>query len=292
MKKLSKLYWIVSAVVTIAGLSVMTVSAVQINKKNQQSQPVTASDFCKAEDLHSVEIAVSYADIQIAPAGNGQVSLTLPDDTFTYTCENGVLKIQNQQNTGFFGVQFIDFGIVQQEKKITLSLPEQQYETITLSSGTGDMNLSGISAGTLTASVGTGDINLQSCTLSGMDIDSGTGSIRLNGSEIQSVSDIDLGTGDFNAEGCTLSGIDIDSGTGNITMQDSVLLGNADIDCGTGDITMMLSGTIQDYQVDCSECIGDIRIQNDSAKSMNSVSAQYRLKADTVGDVEISFTAP
>lgn len=98
MKKLSKLYWIVSAVVTIAGLSVMTVSAVQINKKNQQSQPVTASDFCKAEDLHSVEIAVSYADIQIAPAGNGQVSLTLPDDTFTYTCENGVLKIQNQQN--------------------------------------------------------------------------------------------------------------------------------------------------------------------------------------------------
>ncbi len=284
MKKLPKLYWIISAVITIAGISMMTAGAAQVRKDS--GQKITVSDLCTAEELNTVKVNVGCADITVERSQNHTVSLTLPDDKhFEYTLEQGVLTVQDKKNSFLLNLDMLN-----QQYQVILSLPEKEYDEFTLSCGTGDMNLSGVNAGMLTASTGTGDITSESCTFTEIDLDSGTGNITLNQTEISSVSDIDIGTGDFTAESCTFSGISIDDGTGEIKMQNSALPGNADIDCGTGDVSMTLSGNVQDYQIDCSECIGDVNIQNNSLKSMGSVSAQYRMKIDTVGDVDILFT--
>ena len=284
MKKLPKLYWIISAVITIAGISMMTAGAAQVRKDS--GQKVTVSDLCTAEELNTVKVNVGCADITVERSQNPTVSLTLPDDKhFEYTLEQGVLTVQDKKNSFLLNLDMLN-----QQYQIILSLPEKEYDEFVLSCGTGDMNLSGVNAGMLTVSTGTGDITSKSCTFAEIDLDSGTGNINLNKTEISSVSDIDIGTGDFTAESCTFSGISIDDGTGEIKMQNSALPGNADIDCGTGDVSMTLSGNVQDYQIDCSECIGDVNIQNTAEKSMGSVSAQYQMKIDTVGDVDILFT--
>ncbi|GEM_PF-4095468 len=289
MKKLPELYWIISAVITIAGISVMTAGAAQMNKES--AQKITVSDLCTAEELQSVMINIDTADVILQPSADNTVVLEFSDEKrLEYSFKDGVLTVQNKKGIFLSGIHFISFGAVPQKNQIVLSLPEKQYDEFVLSCGTGDMSLSGVNAGMLTASTGTGDITSESCIFSEIDLDSGTGDIDLNQTEISSVSDIDIGTGDFTAESCTFSGITIDDGTGEIKMQNSALTGNADINSGTGDVSLTLSGNIQDYQIDCSECIGDVNIQNNSLKSMGSVSAQYQMKIDTVGSVDILFT--
>ncbi|MBR1530220.1 MAG: DUF4097 family beta strand repeat protein [Oscillospiraceae bacterium] len=272
MKKLPKLYWIISAVITIAGMSVMTVGAIQSKQENQKSQPIEIPSLCKGEELENIIINIGSADVIIEASPDDTVSLKLSNDRqFEYQLENQTLEIRNKKNSLFWDIQFIDIGIIQNENQIILSLPEKEYKELKLSSGAGDMNFSDVDAETLNASAGAGNIDL-------------------NKTEIKSDFAIDLGSGNFTAEDCQFSGIRIQNGAGETNMQNVTLAGNAEIKCGAGNITMMLSGNVQDYQIDCSEVVGEVTIQNHNLKNTGSESAQYQIKANTVGNAEFTFT--
>lgn len=154
---------------------------------------------------------------------------------------------------------------------LTITVPENhEFNLIQIRTGIDDCDIYNIEASDFVLSVGVGDVTISGLISSDTRIEGGVGDIDITDSEL----------GDFEFE-CGVGDTDIEGS-----------LANCLIHSGVGDVNLDINGDFEDYDIDMTTGVGDIRINGERYKKNSRLNkgAKYSFEiSGGVGDIEIDF---
>lgn len=269
MKKGTKIALIVSACCIALGMILffvgMAMEGFDFEKLSlgmfDTTHPVTKTADV-AEEFYNIRIEDTQCDIQLLPSKDGTCSVVYTDnDLFTHriAVTDQTLTITNEETGSWqdhfsfswgselFVKVYLPVDTLERLEITTASADiyishDFSFREVSLSCGSGDINLNNINSDSLNAETGSGDIELDRVTVAGhMELETGSGDIEF--SRIDS-NTADLRTGSGDIEGTILNAKDFyaDTGSGDIELPRSDgSAGRWNFDTGSGDIEIELS---------------------------------------------------
>jgi DUF4097 and DUF4098 domain-containing protein YvlB len=232
--------------------------------KYNDSISVKAVEESYNGNISDIDIDFSYGDVIINKSADDKIHVSgKAYDSTEITCEDGKLAVKAKSGwksvtIKFFG--FMDSTEVADDCKITVSLPDTEYDKVKIDMGAGDL--------TIDAPLRTAELN----------IDLGAGDF-VGKNLVCEDTFIDAGAGDVSLESCTVSGdFSADLGAGSFTFAGAVS-GDIDVDCGVGDCT---------FKLDSPESI--YKFKGDLKDKYGSSDGEYTVNVDSgVGKITFEF---
>ncbi len=208
-------------------------------------------------DIEGIDIDVEAGDVNItadSTVSNVSVSTNIPSENIQAEIDSeGILTVKDlRTEENYEGLNF-DFGGFADDEYVTIVVPEETLDTLSVNVKYGDINISSVSAkeetvsqdcGDFTAdscTVGSGnienncgDFTADSCTVGSGNIENNCGDIRFNNSSV-SLDKVTSDLGDIRFESCSiLTDMAIESSCGDVDIVDTVnkCVYKADTDCG------------------------------------------------------------
>jgi len=154
---------------------------------------------------------------------------------------------------------------------ITITIPEgMEFKLIEIETGVDDCDINDIEVSEFVLTAGVGDVTISSLTSSDTRIEGGVGDIDIINSELGNFS-LECGVGDTEIEGS---------------------LADCIIHSGVGDIDLAIDGDFEDYDIDMTTGVGEIRIDGERYKKNSRLNkgAKYSFEiSGGVGDIDINF---
>ncbi|MBR5529305.1 MAG: DUF4097 family beta strand repeat protein [Oscillospiraceae bacterium] len=226
------------------------------------------------ETFQNISILSDTAQITLVPSdgkGSSVVCYEHSNETHTVTVKNGTLVIERNDTRRWYEYIGISFG----SPKITVSLPQGEYGTLSIQSGTGNVkipNAFGFEAIAIDQS--TGDVHNQASVSGKMEITTSTGNIYLENVSASSLS-LSVSTGKVTAKNVDCrEDMNVKASTGKAALAD-VQCKNLFSDGSTGDLT--LENVIATEKFSLIRSTGDIKLLRCDA-------AELFIETDT-GDV-------
>ena len=265
---------IIAIILTAAGAAIFTgalaasnfdFSALVNGKGKQMEEHITEI----TDEFRNIEIDVKVSDVEFRHAEDGAVKVVaLESEKIRHivTVENDTLKIQSVEEKW----KWFDFSwLSAKTPSVTVYLPENLYENLSISAttgdvcipdgfvfgkadvevSTGDVELSGGVRTTLRVRTTTGDIRIKGIAAWGMDLEVSTGKITVNSGSAGYMSaastpelvnygtvSIRVGTGALLMEDFTCGMLESTGGTGRIQLKNVVTRNGIFLKRGTGDI--------------------------------------------------------
>lgn len=202
-------------------------------------------------NVKKIQLSTSSGNIVIKKASGAQVSLSI-----THSYSEGVFTpvIEERGGTLLLKEQF-SRGNHSGSSEWSIAIPDNT--SLTLNSGSGDIDLDGVHADVKT-NLGSGDVKVASVT-GDLSFNTGSGDIQLK--DTQGDLAFNTGSGNIRAQGGTgtfrlnagsgdieLSGVkgtfEVNTGSGDIESRDISLTGGGKFNSGSGDATIELSGSL------------------------------------------------
>lgn len=244
--------------------------------------------YVKTENLSNDRNMSGITEIDIDIEDADTVIKKSPDDMLHVTVENApekVYKIGTKDGRFYikrkvfslnavrvFGVSKIPFlKDLNAETKVTILVPDKDYEKIEIDNGIGEMSISDLRCDTLEIDNGVGEIEVSRVSANNTDIDNGVGEITCSDCTFGRTQ-IDNGVGDVTVEDSEMTDTDIDNGIGDVNIIKTAVRGDIEIDNGIGDTVISIKGSKSDYRykknkdkdakyvIDIDDGIGDVRI--------------------------------
>lgn len=312
--KLRKSYYITACALLVGGIVLTGVSiaagawnppkyAEAVNLKDRYfevTEPFTSID-CQT-DVMDVTIQAAKGDICTISATN------LPDDQIHVTVEDSTLCIDARPEKEKWYTHF-QFGIVLPTSKVTISLPIAVYETVTLDSDVGEIQVNDLKADIISVENNTGTHSLQNITCKNLSVSNDAGDTLLEQVQVREKLHIQQNTGDLEMQNCIANGsgtitndvgnlritdsklvrTEIDSGIGDVDLKDCTLYDNCKIENDVGDVTCVLYAEKDSCSVDAETDVGEIRVNGEKSgyripNAMNTLT----IRTDT-GDIRVDF---
>lgn len=212
----------------------------------------TGTRFGNPGPVESNRISVDPFDTLSIDTGTMDVTIKTGDDySVEYTCnEQLVPKIESDNNTLTISQEQHKWSNVKSYELIVIVPEDATLSEVTVDTGVGDINISGLTIEDATFDTGVGDLKLKDCELNTCSVDSGTGDNTITDCSFNEM-DIDSGIGDNKISSTkSLDGysFDLDSGLGTIMINDDKLGSeytvnkkssrHISVDSGTGNITI------------------------------------------------------
>ena len=223
---------------------------------NRNSAKLMTAKYDVSEEFKDIQITTKTASIEFIPSEDGKTSIIChePENRkHTVSVKDGILVIALDDTRKWFEYIGFDF----HNPKITVYLPKGEYgeldikastghtklsegftfERVSVKASTGDIRVTGLSAGAINLSVSTGDINITDVTCSGdvrikvstgktiltniqcknLISDGDTGSITLTNVIASGKFDIERDTGYVKFNSCDAAELYIETDTGDVT---------------------------------------------------------------------------
>lgn len=231
-------------------------------------------------DFTSIRINDSTADIAFVITDGGPCRIECFDvanEKHTAEIKHGELVVTRPHKRNWY--DFLDLRL--RQVTITLYLPGQAYENLTIDNSTGDIKLSG-RVGFEQADIGlsTGSVLIDGMRFSSLRLKNSTGDVTFKNVSADRT-EVSLTTGDVTFENVAGGDMRIGTTTGHITM--SGVTGKSLTACATTG-KVKLKDVLCDVRMDVETDTGDISLLSCDAPSI-------RLTADT-GDIEGSILSP
>jgi len=214
------------------------------------------------QDVHSIDIDISYSDILITTGEEFKVEATNISRSFSSKVKNDTLKIKEKKHWFWAG---------NSSGKIIVTIPtDDVLQDIEIDSGAGRVELDKILASNLDVSQGAGLLTIREGDFSKTSIDGGAGKIEISSS--------------------MLNNLELDAGVGKVDIE-AMITGSSDIDSGVGEINLRLLGAKEDYRLKVEKGVGSLKIDDKSYSSDTSVGTGSNLiEIDGgVGSITIDF---
>lgn len=196
-------------------------------------------------------------DVYVKPSEDGSCTVVCTDDEkirHSVIVENGTLTIKNEDDRKWY--EHIAFGFFLIESKITVYLPEQEYESFVIGTASGDVEVESCNADAVTIKTASGDVGLESCNADTVTVETTSGEAALKDCMAGSL-EIETTSGDVELEDCDADAIKIRTTSGDVN---GVLLSEkrftADTKGGEVDLPASASGGTCDIKTKS----GDIEI--------------------------------
>lgn len=257
MKK-SQIVWVVIAAVLIfvglglglAGLICMDFDFTQLNTANTVTNTYTIS-----EKFYSINIDVDECDLNFVLSDTDECKVVCFEENKAQNkveVKNGVLTVENQDNRKWYD----RIGVYWADTKITLYLPEKEYEVLEISdevgdilmpsdfsfsnakikTSTGDVDFNASIKDILSVDTDTGDITVNKINSANISLNTDTGDIDFSEAQIKQETTIITDTGSIKIDDLKSDVIKVESDTGDMLFENVIALKNFKIESDTGDI--------------------------------------------------------
>ncbi len=216
----------------------------------------TTNTYEIEEEFDRISFNLDTADVWILPSEDGECHVICQErenERHSVSVKDGVLTITLVDN-GKWYEHLLSFGSM----KITVYLPKEEYETLTLRSDTGDYTLGAglrfasvdheASTGDLTvkanvsgllkARLSTGDMKIESLSVGAMDLETTTGDITLSSLQIEGQVTLAVDTGDMRLTDLSLGSLSTTGDTGDIHCKNLLAADTLSIVRDTGDVKL------------------------------------------------------
>lgn len=233
-----KRFWLGAAITLLIGGLGTIACALMISGfdlKKFSGDPYTTKNYEETGTFTRISIETSTADIELRRSEDGTCkAVCRENDEYTFEVEvNGnVLEIKSHEKRKWFRFFMLNF----EEPKVTLYLPDAEYEKLAVRSSTGDIRIPADvrfreveligSTGDFNGSLGncesvkietsTGDINLTGTYARYVTVKTATGDVKLDSVIADETISITTSTGDVKLDGIDGPAIKIKTATGDV----------------------------------------------------------------------------
>ncbi len=171
-----------------------------------------------SQSYKSIAIRTKTADVLIAPAEGEKSTVTCREQKnrkHTVAVQDGTLTIEIHDTRKWYEHIGIYFG----SGKITVYLPQAEYEALSARASTGNIRVEDITAGALDLSVSTGKITLSDAVC--------TGDVKIN-----------VSTGKATLTDLQCKNLESEGNTGDLSLKNVIAAGKFAIERSTGDVKL------------------------------------------------------
>lgn len=278
MKKATMVWLIVAASLVLAGLLTVTcgLAMAQWDFSLLSSTKLETNTHEITEVYQNISVATDTADVVFIPCEGEKTSVVCHEsvkETHRVEVRDGTLFIELVDTRKWY--DYINIGISFDSPKITVSLPEGAYGTLTHKGSTGDVDIpAAFSFESMDIAVSTGDVTCAASVTGAMRIKASTGALQVRDLTAGELS-LSVSTGNVSASAVTVEGdMSIRVSTGrsyltDVTCKNFMSTGN------TGGITMI--NVVVAEKMSITRSTGDVKFDRCDA-------AELVVKTDT-GDV-------
>ena len=278
MKKATMVWLIVAASLVLAGLLTVTcaLTVAQWDFTNLSSTKLETNTHEIPEAYQNISVVTDTADVVFIPCEGEKTSVVCHEsvkETHRVEVRDGTLIIELVDTRKWY--DYINIGINFDSPKITVSLPEGAYGTLTHKGSTGDVDIpDAFSFESMDIAVSTGDVTCAASVTGAMKIKASTGDIKVGDLSAGELS-LSVSTGKVSASAVTVEGdmsIRVSTGKSNLT---DVTCKNFTSTGNTGGITMI--NVVVAEKMSVTRSTGDVKFDRCDA-------AEIAIVTDT-GDV-------
>jgi len=287
-------------------------SGVHVLKNSKNAEARKISERHKNIFFDNINITAKSADIKFVKSDNYGVEITYYDDFYELVydigeTEDGLLNINFKER----GVYFFSWNLSQNKSSVLVYLPESAFiDKVTVTTNSGDINLSGFSASDITARTSSGNLDINNVSTVRMSVNTSSGDIYINdvsadnmgvnvssgNINFDSVSAVHMSvktsSGDVTAGGLYTSGLSVTASSGNIKLNGG-FKGESKIRVSSGDVKIVTSESVDSYSCVLSVSSGRITYDGITApgkKLSNELSRENTLEISaSSGNIDVEF---
>lgn len=266
MKRRTIVALIVAVALIITG-GILLILGLSFAGSSEQPSTLTKQEALVSESFHSVVIDTADCDVSFMiynGEADAQVVVMEQENTgHSVGVEDGILKVKMNDNRTW--KDHISIG--QPERmEMTVYLPNAQYESLRITTDTGDIKLPGaLSANEVLLRSDTGDVWLEGGPVDELDCMLSTGDITVRGGEGKKMT-LRTGTGKLDVRDTTAEELHLGISTGK-TEVENVIASIFTVNGGTGDVEAENVQAEEYLQVFTDT--GDIDVANSDAPTVN-----------------------
>lgn len=275
----------------ILGIVVLVIGIIAINNTDMSKYGTshsgeleTFTEEFSADGIENIKIDLGENDYSIIFDENAaNITVHAEDlykDSYTVKKEDGTFKIETKDHTykfwkfnfHFINIDYSKFNDIHSitdlgklfdsyDGKVTVTFPARLYDEVKLSSGVGDVYISG-------------------CECKEFDLSAGVGNVDLENVKADS-SRFSAGMGNIDGKDIDFESFNLSAGVGNVDL--SGFVGDTKISCGVGDVIMHIKNDSHNYDIDEDEA--DIHTGGKETSDK-----KYDMKISSgIGDCDIYF---
>ena len=237
MSRKTKIWLIVASCLVVAGLllfaSVMMANDWDFTKLS--TSKYETSTYTLSETFSVINVDTDTADVIFLPSKDGNCTVVcyeMENAQHLVDVQNDSLNIRIQNSKKWYEYIGINFGT----PKITVSLPQSQYDALFIHSSTGDVNISkDFQFSILDISVDTGDVTNFASVSENMKIKTDTGDIRMENISANTLN-LTVSTGDTYLTNIDCENLMTKGSTGDIVLKNVIAANTFSIERSTGDV--------------------------------------------------------
>lgn len=257
MKKIILLPIILGSVLLVAGGALFAVALYKSKDNRLEHQ-----DYKDLEAFNKFDIDLTIADFELKASTDGKATVSVDEtkyDKHTVEVKDSALVIKGQ-DTRKWHERLFTFNFFQ-KVKVTVFVPEGNYEEFKLESDTGDVTVPGnytfsnIGVAVHTGNVknsakvtdnlkihsSTGNISVSDVTAKNVDLKASTGNVSLKNSAIEEKVELNTSTGNITVENVTCNDYASKSSTGSLKLDHTVVANHIEAKTSTGSVRFIAS---------------------------------------------------
>lgn len=276
MSKKTKIWLVMATALVLAGCVVFggVMTLLNWDFRKLSTNKFEEKEYTISEDYKNISMTIGTADVLFVPSEHAETTVVCYQQEkmeHSVAVHDGALVIEMHDTRKWYehiGIQF-------DTPKITVYIPQGEYDELSIEAGTGDVEIpKGFRFTSIAVSTTTGEVTIESSALEQIRISAGTGHIEIRNVEAGSI-ELSVSTGGITASNVACrEDMKIHVSTGeaelrNITCKNVISTGN------TGDIS--LENVIAAETFSIKRTTGDVKLKNADA-------AQIFIETNT-GDV-------
>ena len=273
MKKIILLPIILGATLLVVGGTIFTIAVLKnVNPANQVTKNIDLSD--KEFSNFEIDLSTSNLEFKVSDDASKKVVLKQSEKVYhTVETKDNTLKIQSVDTRKWYEKWF-DFTLA--NMKVTIFLPETNYNELKIDSATGNIDIASdftftnsnieLSTGNISYKAdvtnkayfkaSTGDVKISDMHAKEIEVKTSTGNIYLDKVNVDESIDINCSTGHVETNAVRGKNLNVKTSTGWMKLSDTILEEKITLKASTGDIKFDKSDA---ETLDVETGTGDIR---------------------------------
>lgn len=252
------------------------------------------------ESFENIRIDTDTADVVFLPSEDGRTRVVckeLEKVKHTVKVEEDTLVISVVDTRRWFDYIGIYFG----RTRITVYIPEKEYSSIFVKTGTGDVNCVMSASGLIKIRTSTGQISVENLSAGALELAVSTGDVSVTDVTCKGDVKIDVSTGKAVVSGVRCKNLISDGNTGDVILNDVVATGKFDIERSTGDVIFDRCDAMQiEIETDTGNVKGSLLsdkifiVETDTGRvnvPKTTAGGRCEISTDT-GDIRIEIVNP
>lgn len=230
------------------------------------------------ENFENISLFTDTADIAFFRSENGECRvecIELANAKNSVFVEDNTLTIKEGNGKWYDNIGF-NLG----SPNISVFLPNDQYNSLTVTETTGDIKISdNLTLNRLSISVSTGDIHLEKCSIGSAEISTSIGDIKAKNVNCDNDLSINVTTGDVKLENIKCQNLISKGNTGDVSLKQVIAVNKLSLKRTTGDIKLKSADG------------GEIFIETDTGDVYGTLlSDKIFITESSIGDIKVPKT--